>query len=48
LLFAWSVQSGYIKEFRSWQQQHRVTCCQEMGRVLEMAVEGDWEEIAGN
>jgi hypothetical protein len=29
-------------------QQHRVSYCQEIGRVLEMAVESDKEEIARN
>jgi hypothetical protein len=29
-------------------QQHRVSCCQEFGRVLELAVQGDWEEMTRN
>jgi hypothetical protein len=55
---AWSVQSGYKEGFsweesvvvRSWENSVEVefvwVSCQEMGWVLEMAVEGDWEEIA--
>jgi hypothetical protein len=42
----WSVQSGYKEEFRSWQQHSRFSSCRELGRVLEMAVEGDGEEMA--
>jgi hypothetical protein len=43
---AWSVQSGYKELFGSM-EKHRVTC-RELGRVLEMAVEGDKEEIEIN
>jgi hypothetical protein len=25
-----------------------VSCCRELGRVLEMAVEGNWEEMVSN
>jgi hypothetical protein len=39
------VQSGY-KEVFGTIEQHRVSCCQELGRVLEMAVQGDREETA--
>jgi hypothetical protein len=56
---AWSVQSGYEKVFssmqsvvRSWDSSAEgliwVSCCWELGRVLETAVEGDWEEMARN
>jgi hypothetical protein len=37
---AWSMKSGYKEEFRSWKLQHKVSC-QELGRVLEMADQGD-------
>jgi hypothetical protein len=41
---AWSVQSVYKEEFWSRQQQYKVRYCQELRRVLEMAVQGDSEE----
>jgi hypothetical protein len=49
------VIKGQRKSFelvvRSWQSSVEeefiwMICCQELGRVLEMAVEGDWEEMA--
>jgi hypothetical protein len=41
LFSAWSVQSGYKEVFSSREQS-----CRELGRVLERAVKGDWEEVA--
>jgi hypothetical protein len=29
-------------------EQHKVSCCRELGRVLKMTVEGDWEEMVRN
>jgi hypothetical protein len=54
---AWSVQSGYKEEFsweelvvvRSWEssvEEFIWVSCRELGRVLVMAFEGDWEEMA--
>jgi hypothetical protein len=31
---------------RSWEDEFIWLSCRELGRVLEMAVEGDWEEMA--
>jgi hypothetical protein len=42
---AWPMQSGYKEVFSSMKQHNRVSCCQELGRVL---VQGDWEEMAMN
>jgi hypothetical protein len=54
---AWSMQSGYKKGViseellvRHWESSVEEvliwgSCCQELGRVLEMAVEGDWEDF---
>jgi hypothetical protein len=39
----WSVQSGYKEEYRSWQEQHRISSCQELVRVLELAA-AEWQE----
>jgi hypothetical protein len=44
LFSAWSVLMGY----KGTQKVIWVSCCWELGRVLEMAVEGDWEEMASN
>jgi hypothetical protein len=41
------VQSDYEEVFGSM-KQYRVSCYRELGRVLEMAVEGDEEEMARN
>jgi hypothetical protein len=38
------VQSGYKEVFDSIEQDK--VCCQELGRVMEMAVQGDGEEMA--
>jgi hypothetical protein len=57
---AWSVQSSYKQEFiweesivRSWESSVEEefiwgSSCQKLSRVLDMAIEGDWEEMTGN
>jgi hypothetical protein len=44
---AWSVQSGYKEVFGNI-KKHRVSCCRELGPVLEMAVEGNKKEMVRN
>jgi hypothetical protein len=53
--FPWVPPRGYITgsskgavTCQKLREFNWVRCCPELGRVLEMAVEGDWEEMARN